>query len=206
MNLELLIENMSEEEQLEYLTKSTNQYMDMIMESELFKIINNKLKSNNKLSEDEWQFILEKIYLIVSKAFLEANNISVADVCCSFFSKIVMLCSRKDSDVYNDSYKMMKLIDICKWEKEINKSLIKGFFEVVDNLDEDKLIILLNQQQDAYNFRYYRDYYLDSINKVNEGSLTTDMYVSINYMDRIYNKQRKLDLNYNNGGGYNGKK
>ena len=63
-------------------------------------------------------------------------------------------------------------------------------------LELEDLNILLEQQDAAYAFRYYRDEFLDDLEKADDDVISTNMYVSINSIERSYEKSKQLKLNY----------
>ena len=196
MELNELMEKMTEEEIIEFLTNSANDYLNIVLRTEEYSLIRDKLNNKEKLTNEEWTFILEKIYLVITKATFEENKTDLNDVLSLLFSKIFMKISVEDSAVYNSSYKMKELITIGRKEAKLNSILLTGFYRVLRTKDEEDLNILLEQQDAAYAFRYYRDEFLDDLEKADDDVISTNMYVSINSIERSYEKSKQLKLNY----------
>lgn len=196
MELNELMEKMTEEEIIEFLTNSANDYLNIVLRTEEYFLIRDKLNNKEKLTNEEWTFILEKIYLVITKATFEENKTDLNDVLSLLFSKIFMKISVEDSAVYNSSYKMKELITIGRKEVKLNSILLTGFYRVLRTKDEEDLNILLEQQDAAYAFRYYRDEFLDDLEKADDDVISTNMYVSINSIERSYEKSKQLKLNY----------
>lgn len=196
MELNELMEKMTEEEIIEFLTNSANDYLNIVLRTEEYSLIRDKLNNKEKLTDEEWTFILEKIYLVITKATFEENKTDLNDVLSLLFSKIFMKISVEDSAVYNSSYKMKELITIGRKEAKLNSILLTGFYRVLRTKDEEDLNILLEQQDAAYAFRYYRDEFLDDLEKADDDVISTNMYVSINSIERSYEKSKQLKLNY----------
>ena len=196
MELNEIMEKMTEEEIIEFLTNSANDYLNIVLRTEEYSLIRDKLNNKEKLTNEEWTFILEKIYLVITKATFEENKTDLNDVLSLLFSKIFMKISVEDSAVYNSSYKMKELITIGRKEAKLNSILLTGFYRVLRTKDEEDLNILLEQQDAAYAFRYYRDEFLDDLEKADDDVISTNMYVSINSIERSYEKSKQLKLNY----------
>ena len=191
-----IVDEMSEEEKNIFYNESTNKYYKYLEKSESFKRIIDKVEKDEEILEDEWIFLLKKLFTITCKAMSENEELTFWDKLPYVFAKAGMRLSEEDSDAYNESYKMVQYIDSIKQADEIIMDLFHGL-EVVSNTRRvEDLNILLKQHREAYRFREYKDRFYDSYSSNDRSDITPEERVSINSFNRFYEKEKSLVKTY----------
>ena len=197
-----------------YKNVSANAFFKHVYNSEQFKDILNKLDTNSKLTDEEWMYVLGRLFLVTSRSCVEyeKNKINFKDKLVQLICRIGMFLTRDGSEWNNEFYKMFEFMSSFKKLKLISSDLYGCYLLVDDEKDEGLLKIYLDQHKDAYDFREYRSLFMDCYNKNNNralesnsegfidegvGTVAGDERCNINMMNRAYDKSKELVLRYN---------
>ena len=203
----------SEEMEL-YKNVSANAFFKYVYNSEMFQNILKKLDTSEKLNDEEWRYILGRLFLVTSRstAEYENNKLDIKDKLLKIICRIGMFFSRTDSGWYNEFYKMFEFMSSFKKLKLVSSDLYGCFLLVDDEKDEELLKIYIDQHKDAYDFRKYRSAFMDCFNENNQkaladveagmvdrevGTVAGDERSNINMMNRAYDEAKNLVLRYN---------
>ena len=142
-NIEDLFLKLSPEEMELYRNVSANAFFNYIYNSVQFQDILKKLNSDEKLTDDEWMYILGRLFLVTSRstAEYEKNNLDLKDTLIKIICRIGMFLTFTDSDVYNEFYKMFEYLSSFKKLKIISSELFDYFLLVDEEKNEELLKI-----------------------------------------------------------------
>ena len=196
MDLNFLLEELSEEEKKVYMTKSCNDYYYYFLNTDFFKEIQKKLSNHANITEDEWEEILKKLYLLTCKAVSEEDSLDLLDRFIYLFARVGFRFSQEDTFFYNECYKMIAYIVSIKRTKELNIDLFNGLDYVMDHCEETELDLLLRQHQEASIFRNYKDRFLQAYQDSQEGVISSSERISINTCERAFQREKELVLQY----------
>ncbi len=196
MDIDEIINSLSNDEKKRFNEHTASEYFRSLYYSEKFIMIMKKMNNvNEKLSEDDWNYIIDKLFLVTYKAILEEDSVKFIDKIKYIFNRICLKVF-KDGKIHNECTKMIKFIDSINYEDEINEDLLYGL-EIVDDVrSEYKLSILLKQHREAAIFRDTQDTFIDSYKESTTGSMTSQDIVNINCMDRAYFRLKELVKEY----------
>ena len=110
MDLEKIFSDMPEEEKHNYFNKDTMEYYKYIKGLPEFQNIEKKLNNKEKLTEEEWEFILNKLFLVFIRSLDEENRIALLGRLFLLFAKINTKVLKQGSPAYNRLYKLTQLI------------------------------------------------------------------------------------------------
>jgi len=209
----LFLELDSEEMEL-YKNVSANAFFKYVYNSEQFQSILNKLDTNEKLTDEEWKYILGRLFLVTSRSTAEykKNKLGLKDKLLKLLCRIGMFFAATDSSWYNEFYKMFEFIGSFKKLKLVSSDLYGCFLLVDEEKNEDLLKIYIDQHKDAYDFRDYRKKFMDCFIENNQralddvaagmvdrevGTVAGDERTNINMMNRSFDKSKELVLRYN---------
>lgn len=184
------IEHMSDEEKDVYHNENANDYFSYLKNSSSFKI------AFEKLEEDDWIYLFEKFYLITYKAMSEETSIKSHDGFFYLFSKLGMLLHEKGSSTYNSYYRVSQIIKSYYYDRRINDDLLKTLEDTMISHDEEDLMILLSQHEEASRFRNYRNSMYYEVHNSEPGNLTPEIMKAIDCLNNSYEKEKKLVLRY----------
>ena len=184
------MKHMEEEEKEYYQTHNSTEYFQYITESAQFQ------ESFNRLENEDWYYLFEKLYLVTYKALNEEKNYLALDGVLYLFSKIGLFLSKKGTSSYHEFYKLLKVSQAPFLEKRVNDDLLYGLEIVMRYRDEEYLDILLRQHQEASVFRNHRDYLYQQDDLAKNGELPTGEIVAINCIERSYQREKELVLKY----------
>lgn len=196
MNIHDIIEKLDESEKLMYIESTASSYFRTIYYSKKFSSIVGKLDSKDKLTEDEWQYLFERLYMVTYKAVQEEDSLSVVDRVNYVINRIGAKVFRKGK-VHNECVKMLAFLESIKLECEINRDLTKGFDRLEISRKETDLDILLKQHREAAMFRDNQDAFIDSYKVGQPGVMTNDDMLYMDCMDRAYIREKELVKEYN---------
>ena len=78
----------------------TNNYYHYLEGTDYYKYVENKLKSNEKLSEEEWDLLLNRLYLVTCKSIIEEDKVGIVDDVLSVIGKAGMFFSKNERANY----------------------------------------------------------------------------------------------------------
>ena len=195
MDIEKLIDNMDEEERILFLNSTASQYFYYVYEDSNSPL-KRKIDKSDKLSEEEWKEILEKLFLVTTKALAEEEKIYILDSLYYLICKITSSISIKGGPFYNECVKYMNYLWGMRKEKNINKDLVFGYRIVEQSRQEQDLDILLRQHEEASIFRDAKGYYNQYYNTSTTGSISFDETIHSNSMKRSFNREKELTKKY----------
>lgn len=196
MFLQQCISNMKEEESKLYQDSTATSFFNYIYNSEEFQNILAKMVPNETITEEEWTFLFEKLYLVTNKAKSEEGTPKLLDGIMYLISRLGTKVFPKDSPQYNDYYKDYEVIRSLYRTKEVNDFLLQALTETMNSRSQDDFTVLLKMHQEAILMRNRRDYMYEETLKSSEGELTTSEIVAINTFNRSYEREKKLVLEY----------
>ncbi|MBR5370051.1 MAG: hypothetical protein IK137_01970 [Bacilli bacterium] len=195
MNIHDIIEKLDDSEKLMYTENTASSYFRNIYYSKKFSSILGKLDSKDKLSDDEWQYLFERLYVVTYKAIQEEDSLSIVDKVNYVINRIGTKLIRKGK-VHNESVKMLAFLESIKLECEINRDLTYGFDRVKTSRSETDLDILLKQHRESAVFRDNQDAFIDSYKVGQPGVMTNDDMLYMDCMDRAYIREKELVKEY----------
>ena len=195
MDFDSIIEKMNDEELKQYNSQTASEYFRSLYYSEDFIKIIKKMNKGERISEDDWVYLTDKLFLVTYKAIQEEDSVKLTDRIRYALNNI---CIRvfKNGKMHNECEKMIKFIDSINHEKEINEYLLSGLESVCDSRSQTELDILLNQHREAGLFRDNQDAFMDSYKESIAGSISNQDIVNMNRMDRAYFRLKELVKKY----------
>ena len=196
MNIHDIVEKLDDSEKEMYIESTASSYFRTIYYSEKFSSIVGKLDSKDKLTDEEWKYLMEKLYLVTYKAVQEEDSLDFVDKMNYVISRIGAKVFRKGK-IHNEYVKMLAFLESVKLECEINRDLSDGFERVNLSRKETDLDILLRQHREAAMFRDNQDAFIDSYRIEQPGVMTNDDMLYKDCMDRAYIREKELVKEYN---------
>ena len=196
MNIHDIVEKLDDSEKEMYIESTASSYFRTIDYSEKFSSIVGKLDSKDKLTDEEWKYLMEKLYLVTYKAVQEEDSLDFVDKMNYVISRIGAKVFRKGK-IHNEYVKMLAFLESVKLECEINRDLSDGFERVNLSRKETNLDILLRQHREAAMFRDNQDAFIDSYRIEQPGVMTNDDMLYMDCMDRAYIREKELVKEYN---------
>ena len=92
---------MNEEQLYIAVEGSCREYYQYLLNNTEFKRIISKVNSNDSLTNDEWLYILERLFLISYKSKVEEDKIDINDRIYTVICKIGMKVFKEGSPIYN---------------------------------------------------------------------------------------------------------
>jgi len=194
VSYEDIFEGFSEEEKDMLLTLSTNEYFNYIYKGEKFQKILGKINLNGTLTDEEWDFVTEKLFLVSvkSETEYEVDELDFKDRiilnACRFGTKV----SREDSSLYNECYKMKEFYESYRKLRILSKYLFSSYTVVDDYRDMDLLKLLIDLNLVCYEFREYRELFKSAfithneVERSNFGDINGAERSNLNRMNRAY--------------------
>lgn len=192
MDLDQLVEEMSDEERDCFLKTSTSEYYRFLEEQEAFQVIVEKIDHSSKLTDEEWDYITSKLYVVSCRALMEESKFDFLDRLYILIGKIGLMISRKDKPVYNECCKMIAYARSIKQEKEMNEDCLDGLDVVIDHKQETDLDILLRQYQESNIFRSNQIAFMEEYKKSTPGIITTRERMYMNAFENAYQREKEL--------------
>ena len=192
MDLDQLVEEMSDEERDCFLKTSTSEYYRFLEGQEPFQEIVQKIDSSSKLTEEEWYYIISKLYVVSCRALMEESTFDLLDRLYILIGKIGVKISRKDKPIYNECYKMLHYARSIKQEKEINEDCMNGLDIVIEEKQETDLDILLRQYQESNIFHSNQVAFLEAYKESTPGVITTRERMYLNAFNNAYQREKEL--------------
>ena len=187
---------MNEEELDIAVEGSCREYYQYLLNNAEFKRIISKVNGNDSLTNDEWLYILERLFLISYKSKEEEDKIDINDRIYTVICKIGMKVFKEGSPIYNECIKMFKYIDFIRERKEIDKDLLFGHDFVKANKKEDYLGILIKQHEEASTFRNNNEMFIRSVEEGRSGELSQHEIIGMNATERSYLREKELVKKY----------
>ena len=175
---------------------SCKEYYKYLLYNTEFKRVISKVNSDASLTNDEWLYILERLFLIGYKSKVEGDKLDINDRIYKVISKIGMKLFKEGSPVYNECIKMFKHIDFIRERKEIDKDLLFGYDFVRANKKEGYLSILIKQHEEASIFRSNNEMFVRSVEKGRSGELSQQEIIGMNATERSYLREKELVKKY----------
>ena len=195
MNMEMATADLSNDEKLKYIDSTANQYFRTIYYSKEFSNIVSKLDSKEKLTEEEWTYLINRLFMVTYKANLEEDPFNSLDKINYLINKIGVKIFKKGK-IHNECVKMLAFLESVKLEEEINNDLFNGLERAEKSKNDTDLDILLRQHREAVIFRDNQDAFLDSYKESKMGYMTDDEILYIDCMDRAYIREKNLVKGY----------
>ena len=190
------LDQLDEEERNMYIENSTGQCFRNMYYSEKFSPILGKLNTKEKLTSEEWEYIVTRLFLITCKAKIEELDVTFTDKIMYLLSKLGVRVSIKDGHLYNECFKMIRFVDSIDQEKDINRDLTEGLCRVFNGGSDSDLDILLKQHREAIVFRDNQDGYLDSYRESSGGYISDKEKIFLSSMSRAYIREKELVKEY----------
>lgn len=195
MKLQRIITNETETEKIKCINGTANDFFKDSYNSEKFHSIVDKLNSKDKLTEEEWVYLIEKLYIVTYKAILEEDKLSILDNINYIINK---LCVKifKNGKIHDECIKMLAFIECIKFEKEINSDLSKYLEQIKKDKNEEYLDILIRQHIEALIFRDNQDAFLDSYRNGEVGIMTANDKLYMDSMSKAFIREKDLVKEY----------
>lgn len=195
MKLQRIITNENETEKIKYINGTANDFFKDSYNSEKFHSIVDKLNSKDKLTEDEWVYLIEKLYIVTYKAILEEDELSILDNINYIINKLYVKIF-KNGKIHDECIKMLAFIECIKFEKEINSDLSKYLEQIKKDRNEEDLDILIRQHIEALIFRDNQDAFLDSYRNGEVGIMTANDKLYMDSMNKAFIREKGLVKEY----------
>lgn len=193
--MQIAISDLDNDEKLSYIDSTANEYFRNVYYSEKFSSIVSKLDSKEELSEDEWNYLINRLYMVAYKATMEEDSFDIIDGINYVVNRVGVFLFKKGI-IYNECAKMLVFLDSIRIEKDINKDLLLGIELVENSRDVLDLSILLRQHREAVLFRDNQDAFLNLYEKGITGVMTKEELTCIESMDRCYIREKELVKEY----------
>ncbi len=195
MNILDIVKKLSHEEKMMYIDSSATEYFRNIYYSKDFSIIVEKLNSKEKITDEEWEYLVDRLSLVTYKATMEEDSLNLLDRIYYVLSRIGSKVFKKGK-IHNECVKMLAFAESIKLEKDINLDLIDGIDRVNFSKNQIDLDILLKQHREATIFRDNQDAFIDSYRNGQVGVMTCDDMLYMDSMDRSYIREKDLVKEY----------
>ena len=195
MNILDIVKKLSHEEKMMYIDSSATEYFRNIYYSKDFSIIVEKLNSKEKITDEEWEYLVDRLTLVTYKATMEEDSLNLLDRIYYVLSRIGSKVFKKGK-IHNECVKMLSFAESIKLEKDINLDLIDGIDRVNFSKNQIDLDILLKQHREATIFRDNQDAFIDSYRNGQVGVMTGDDMLYMDSMDRSYIREKDLVKEY----------
>ena len=195
MNILDVLENIDVDEKMIYMDSTANEYFRYTYYSREGTAIISKLDSNEKLTDDEWKYLISRLFMVTYKAYQEEDNLSFIDKINYVINKIGIKVFKKGK-IHNECVKLLAFLESIRLEIEINDDLSDGLEKVENSRKEEDLNTLLKQHREALIFRDNQDAFLDSCRNDAKGVITDDEDSYIDSMDRSYIREKELVKEY----------
>ena len=195
MEIQEIVRKLDENEKMKYIDSTASEYFRDVYYSKEFSCVLTKLDSKERLTNDEWQYLLEKLYLVTYKAVLEEDNLSIMDKINFVINRVGTKVFKKGK-IHNECVKMLAFLESIRLEKDINIDLVNGLERIENNKNETDLDVLLRQHREAVIFRNNQDAFIDSYKSGITGIMTSDEELYMDCMDRAYIREKELVKEY----------
>ena len=195
MNIHDIVSQLDEQEEMLYIDSTASSYFRTIYYSETFSSIVNKLDTDERLTAEDWKYLIEKLYMVTYKATLEEDTLDIMDKINYAINKIAIKIFKKGK-IHNECVMMLAFLESIRLEKDINIDLCNGIDRVEESKSKTDLDILLRQHREAVIFRDNQDAFLDSYKYGTNGVMTDDDLLYIDCMDRSYIREKELVKEY----------
>lgn len=197
MDVDKILDELSDEEREYFEKKTASEYFKYIYNTPEFQRIYNSIDSSIDVSDDEWKYLLTKLFLVTAKSYAEEDKLSLGDKLFRAVCRIRMFFCRKDSGVYNELYKLLEYLNCIKLSRTVDKNLFTGYTLCEILKHKDVLNLLLQHHFEACEFRDSRDTLREIINKNSDvGTIDGSERSAINVMHRSFEREKKLILEY----------
>ena len=196
LNLELIIDSLDDVEKIYYSSKYTNTFYDFFVKQEKYKKILNKMVDDS-LNEEDWDYIISRLYIILCKAITEEKEISFFEKISYRFSDFCLTHFDEHYPLYQECFKIKKFIEGYEMLKSLNMDLADGLHILIEDKTIDNLSLLLEQNELAALFRDYNKSFFDEYVEDKSPDVSPREYYNINMSERNYVAAKKLMLKYN---------
>ena len=196
MELEKIIDSLDDCEKTYYLSSDTNVYYDYIKNQEKYKIVLNKML-NDSLEDNDWDYIISKLYLILCKSIAEEQEIGLYEKFAYRFSDYCLSRFDDSFPLHQECFKIKKYIDGMEELKSLNMDLADGLHILIEDRDVFILDILLKQNEYVALFREYNNSFVEEYMEDRKATVSSLEYYNINMAERNYGEAKKLMLKYN---------
>ena len=187
MKVKKIVAQLDENERKMYFNLSASEYLNNVYHSREFSPILKKLNTKEKLTIEEWEYLVNRLFLVTFKALSEEDKIS----------KIGLKICRKDMPLYNECFKMIRFIDSIDQEIDINMDLVEGLDRVRRSGEDTNLNLLLQQHREAASFRDNKTSFTESYKVSDKSDITDDERKYMAAMISSYNREKSLVKEYN---------
>lgn len=194
MNLEWLLSKMSDEERTVFF--ETNDYYRYITQLEEFKIIQEKLNQQEVLTEEEWHFMISKLFLVYCHSMNQIEDFDFTSHFFSFIAKLGIKLGKKHGQLYNECYKIRELIWNYEVVSELQEDLLVGIEQLIRGKKEEDLRNLLNQYQLNQIFLDTKKAYEEAYHTTRKGELSPNEKLYIHATHHAYEEEKKLVKKY----------
>ena len=195
MDIHAIIDKLDESEKMMYIDSSASSYFRATYYSKRFSSIVSKLDTSEKLTNEEWEYLIEKLYLVTYKAIMEEDSLDIGDKLFYAISKIGAKVF-KNGKIHNECIKMLAFVESLDLEKDINEDLSNGLERIEKSKSKDDLSILLRQHREAVIFRDKQDEFINSYRDSRAGHMTEDEMFCMYSISRSYNREKELVKEY----------
>ena len=193
--MQLATADLSNNEKMMYVDSTANEYFRNIYYSEKFTFIISKLDSKEKLTDEEWTYLINRLFMVTYKATLEEEELTAFDKINYLINKIGVKVFKKGK-IHNECVKLLAFLESVKLEEEINTDLSNGLERLEMSKSDIDLDILLRQHREAVIFRDCQDAFLDSYKEGKTGIMTDNDLLYMDSMDRSYIREKELVKEY----------
>ena len=192
LDLNQLVEAMSEEERDFFLKNSASDYYRYLESHEEFQNILEKINQSHKLTDSEWNYIISKLFIVSCRALMEEAKVDFLDRLYILIGNIGTKIGRKDKPLYNECFKMLEYARSFKQEADINDDLLNGLDIVSERKQETDLDILLRQYEEGNIFRSNQVAFMEAYEKTETGVVSFDERMYMNAFQRAYQREKEL--------------
>ncbi len=197
MKVKKIVAQLDENERKMYFNLSASEYLNNVYHSREFSPILKKLNTKEKLTIEEWEYLVNRLFLVTFRALSEEDKITSGDKIRYAISKIGLKVSRKDMPLYNECFKMIRFIDSIDQEIDINMDLVEGLDRVRRSGEDTNLNLLLQQHREAASFRSSKTSFIESYKVSDKSDITADERKYMAAMISSYNREKSLVKEYN---------
>ena len=194
IKLEDCKKHMNENEAEIYYNKTATEFFRYIYETERFQEIIDNMKPQTDISEEDWLYLFEKLYLVTYKSLREEASPRLSDSLIYLISKIGVTIFPKDNPKYKEYYKDLEIIRSVYRNRKVDDDLLRILTEVMETKDIDDMNLLLQLHQEVCILRNNRDYLYRESLKSQDGVISVGERTAINSFNRSYEREKELVL------------
>ena len=192
MDREKLTDQLSDEEREVFLKSDSTSCYQFIKKDEMFSSLIQKNINRESLSDEEWEYVLFRLYLVSCKAVVEEESVDFMDHILSFLSKVGMKISRKDKPLYNECFKMAKFVWSLKGQREINADILESIYQTMESKKADDLDLLFHQFEEANIFRTNLEAFMGEYKGTRFGDVSMHERMYLRATERAFEREKEL--------------